>query len=100
MSTHIHIHLNRTKAKDARSDSDIIKKHLEKLIRSRKEVRSIGSWSGNELKVELEDISNGKDERAYIKFEINDAGTKYRIVSTLNGFKDLQGQVFAIPGKP
>ena len=90
MTIHIHIH----KARDAANPMDKAKKGVEKLVKAHKDVRSLGGWVGRELKVELEDISNGKDDRAYVKFEINDAGTKYRIESAVGGLKDLVGKTF------
>lgn len=73
-----------------------IKKQVEELIKSRNEVYRIVGWSGLELKVELKNIKFNKDERAYIKVEMNDANTKYRVVSTLNGFSDLAGKIFLL----
>lgn len=85
MSIHIHIH----KARDAANSIDKAKKAIEKLVKANKDVRSPLGWVGKELKIEMRD-----GENAYVKFEINDADTKYRIVSTMNGFADLRGKIF------
>lgn len=87
MSIHIHIH---NKVKDAEANLGMIKKRIEQLLKSRSDVRSVGSWAGKELKVTTEDL-----DTVYVSFEVNDAATRYRL-KTQMGLSNLNGKVFDI----
>lgn len=81
--------------------STIVKKAVEKLIRSRVETDYLGYWAGGELEVfikrEYATAENNRGQTvAYVKAVLNDQDTRYKLF-TLFAFADLDGAIFDMP---
>jgi len=79
----------------------IVKKAVEKLIRSRVETDYLGSWAGGELEVfikrEYATAENSRGQtKAYVKAILNDQDTRYKL-TTQFAFADLNGAIFDMP---
>lgn len=79
----------------------IVKKAVEKLIRSRIETDYLGSWAGGELEVfikrEYATAENNRGQtKAYVKAVLNDQDTRYKLITQF-AFADLNGAIFDMP---